>query len=386
MICAASVSTKIFATGQHAETSRFDRDPMQRSAALSSSSSLQVFVAALCLAVALAPTATADRRLQQTLQAPAPSPLSDLDFLVINGPADAPGPSVAASGPIENVSTTSVIPVDFPSTSDTDQMNFALNLEYLMAEFYSCAVTGKGVNSTIRGGGPASIGCQQANLTNATASIAVELADNEVKHILALREQLGSAAIPMPEVNVGSAFSAAAQIAFQNGGGVSESFSPYADDLSFLLGAFMLEEPTGFTYYEGAIQGISNRSTLIVIAKILGVEAAQSAALRTELYQNMNNVTKYGSKTVSQVVNNFGALRGLLGAGTGQGLTFNYDGVIGANLIAADGAGLAFARNPAQVEGIVLLGRGSTGGFFPNGLNGNLTKTINNGDNSAISA
>lgn len=104
-------------------------------------------LAALALAVAFAPCqAAADRHLLQTLSAPAPAPVLDIDFLAVNGPAGAPGPSVAASGPIENITTDGIIPVDFPSTSDTDQLNFALNLEYLLAEFYACAATGQGVD------------------------------------------------------------------------------------------------------------------------------------------------------------------------------------------------------------------------------------------------
>ena len=48
---------------------------------------------------------------------------------------------------------------------DAEILNFALNLEYLEAEFYACATTGKGIPTDLRGGGPASIGCTKANLT-----------------------------------------------------------------------------------------------------------------------------------------------------------------------------------------------------------------------------
>ncbi len=48
---------------------------------------------------------------------------------------------------------------------DTDILNFALNLEYLEAEFYACASSGNGIDASLRGGGPASIGCKEAKLS-----------------------------------------------------------------------------------------------------------------------------------------------------------------------------------------------------------------------------
>ena len=53
--------------------------------------------------------------------------------------------------------------------TDADILIFALNLEYLEGEFYACATTGLGLPDNLRGGGPASIGCEMANLTGSVA-------------------------------------------------------------------------------------------------------------------------------------------------------------------------------------------------------------------------
>ncbi len=40
---------------------------------------------------------------------------------------------------------------------------YLLNMEYLLAESYSCWATGTGIPDALRGGGPPSIGCQKLN-------------------------------------------------------------------------------------------------------------------------------------------------------------------------------------------------------------------------------
>lgn len=45
---------------------------------------------------------------------------------------------------------------------NAQNMVFLLNLEYLLANFYSCAVSGQGVAAALRGGGPAPAGCTRA--------------------------------------------------------------------------------------------------------------------------------------------------------------------------------------------------------------------------------
>lgn len=69
--------------------------------------------------------------------------------------------------------------------------------------------------------------------------IATELMSNEVNHVKLLRSALGSSAVAAPQLNVGSAFSEVLNAAL--GSPASPTFSPYTNDIFFLLAAFMFE-------------------------------------------------------------------------------------------------------------------------------------------------
>ena len=61
----------------------------------------------------------------------------------------------------------------------SDQRNqqmiaYLLNLEYLMAESYSCWSTGVGIPDSLRGGGPPSIGCQKMAFQDPLVAVRVE--------------------------------------------------------------------------------------------------------------------------------------------------------------------------------------------------------------------
>ena len=79
--------------------------------------------------------------------------------------------------------------------SDADVLNFALNLEYLEAEFYLRAVTGSGLRAADTGVNPgATTGGAQVNFTDpAIKAYAMEIAADELAHVQFLRMALTSA-------------------------------------------------------------------------------------------------------------------------------------------------------------------------------------------------
>ena len=243
--------------------------------------------------------------------------------------------------------------------SDADILNFALNLEYLEAEFYLMAVNGAGLPSTdIDGVGAtgAVIGGGTVPFkTPAILQYATGIANDELAHVEFLRSALGSAAVARPTIDLYNSFNTAALAAglIQPG----QTFNPFADEQSFLLGAYIFED-VGVTAYHGAAPLIQSKAYLAAAAGILAVEAYHAATVRTLLFQ-----MGQGDATAK-----ISALRAAAsGAKDDQGVVMN--GV--SNITPTDFNALAFSRTTTQVLNIVYLG-GASGnyGFFPQGLNG----------------
>lgn len=285
------------------------------------------------------------------------------DFDDDNG-TGTPGPSPSPSPSPSPTPGTGTI-------GDPEILNFALNLEYLEAQFYSFAAFGQGLPESLLGGAGTRgqvTGGRQVNFTdNVVRLYAREIAMDERAHVQFLRQALGSAAVAQPALNIAGdangAFTAAARAAGVIG--ANATFDPYASDENFLLGAFIFED-VGVTAYKGASPLITNKTFLDAAAGILAAEAYHAGLIRTVLYGK--GVQMPALRENSEKISN--ARDSLDGpSDLDQGVQRRGDQ---SNIVPADGNGIAFSRSPGQVLNIVYLTKmmAQQGGFFPAGVNG----------------
>ncbi len=268
------------------------------------------------------------------------------------------------------------------ANADVDILNFALQLEYLEAQFYSFAAFGTGLpQGSLSGTGTqgAVIGGRQVAFTDPLVRrYANEIAQDEVAHVNFLRTALGTSAVAQPAIDVGGtdpngAFSTAARAAGLVGPG--QAFDPYASDEAFLLGAFIFED-VGVTLYKGASPLVTSKVFLEAAAGLLAAEAYHAGLVRTVL--SAKGVAIPSLLTSADAISN--ARDSLDGASDlDQGISPTGTGNAAAsNIFPSDANGLAYSRSVAQGLNIVFLksGTGQTsGGFFPAGLNGNFRST-----------
>lgn len=225
-----------------------------------------------------------------------------------------------------------------------DVLQFALNLEYLEAEFYTYATTGKGIDAMgigIDGSGTPGVttGGSKVNFANNlvfSGAIAINIAEDERAHVTLLRGALAAAKITpvaKPAINL-------------NALGIG-----FANEAQFLTLARVFEE-IGVSAYGGAaaLPVVAQSPYIGTAARILATEAEHTGNIRLQ-------IARLGIPTTA------------------------IDGVdiipppSGNDFISADNTmGLTAVRTPGQVLFLAYgnMGNATAGGFYPNGVNGTI--------------
>lgn len=235
-----------------------------------------------------------------------------------------------------------------------DVLNFALNLEYLEATFYSFITQGADLPTPVlTGSGAVSGAPAKLVFTGPNASQITDMLNeiyfDELSHVRDLLSLVGSSAIARPALNL----SALGAITATNA-------------LSFAR----LFEDVGATAYAGAA-ALLQGANLTLAAQILAVESFHAGALRLTAVQNPT-IAAYVAADQLDVKTADPGSAALAAAGpTSSGAFFATAGT--ANASTAAPAGFAFTRTTSQVLAIVYGNNAagtSSGGFFPNGFNG----------------
>jgi hypothetical protein len=235
-------------------------------------------------------------------------------------------------------------PAQAQSTLDADVLNFALNLEYLTAEFYTQAATGASItlfdvhidgraSGTNPMAGGTVIGGKQLNFFSNdafTLDLIAEIATNERAHVTLLRDALGSAAIARPNLNLNA---------------LGFGFDSEHD----LLRASRILEEIGLSAYTSSIGLLKAPNHITLAGLLLGTEAEHAAGIRMQMVRlgiPIDPVDEFNRTSRSTASSN-------------RPLSINSDGLI-ANRTVGQILYRLFGKQGGDLKG----------GFFPAGLNG----------------
>ena len=259
------------------------------------------------------------------------------------------GIATAAVGALSVVETKSAEAQGGPTNTELAVLNFALNLEYLEAEFYTYAEYGYGIEragiatsgvatgSNSPTGGVTTGGSKVTYSNNLvfTPAIAHQIGSDERAHVVLLRSFLGGLAIAKPNINLGA-------LGFG-----------FGNENDFLKLSRIFED-VGVSAYGGAAYLLSTPLVIQTAARILAVEAEHVASVRTQIARlNVSTAALDGADIIPPP----------------SGTQLQYLSVNTAD-------GLPAIRSVPQVLNLAYGGAGLTsGGFFPSGVNGAFSGT-----------
>ena len=229
-------------------------------------------------------------------------------------------------------------------------MNYLLNLEYLEAEYYLRATTGSGLPAGLIGSSPGAVtgGAKVPFQTPFYSSVAAEFATIEQDHVQSLQGVLFSGAVSRPTINFTAGFQAVGSLS-----GIGSSFNPFADESSFLLGAFFLADLVSTAY--AGVFGVDSG----LLGSIMNVECYQGGVMRAIVISTGGTLLANATAIKNYRSTYGGGAETSLTAGT-QSWTALYT-ELGASAI----------RQPSSIlELLYESSTGVSGSFFPKKFNG----------------
>jgi hypothetical protein len=265
----------------------------------------------------------------------------------------------AASVGVSAISLVAAPSAEAQSTTEIDVLNFALNLEYLEAEFYTFAVTGKSITSfgigvdghasgqnpaaggTTTGGNKVSFSKEESLVEDLAAEIGVD----ERAHVALIRSALGKLAVARPNINLNA---------------LGFGFGSQSD---FLKASRMLED-IGVSAYSGAAGLLTTPGIITTAGRLLAAEAEHVGAIRAQVAR----------------------LKIATSAMDGADLAPPPSGKAGQLLSINKTNGLPATRTAGQVLFLAFGGKANVkqGGFFPTGLNGSITTSSDGATDSNL--
>lgn len=237
-----------------------------------------------------------------------------------------------------------------------DVLNFALNLEFLEATFYSYITTGNDLPAALTNGSGAVTGAPSALTFTGTNAQQItdmlnEIYFDEQNHVRELLAQVGSSGIVRPALNLA---------------GLGTITATTALSIARVL------EDVGATAYAGAA-ALLNGASLGLAAQILGTEGFHAGALRLVSIQNPSTAAYIQADSMDVKPADPGSAALSAAGPSANGAFFATAGT--ASATSSTPAGFAFTRTTSQVLAIVYGNAAagtSSGGFFPNGVNGTI--------------
>jgi hypothetical protein len=287
--------------------------------------------------------------------------------------------SISSSDPIcESPYPPHAIPI---AEGDVDLLQFAVNLEFLEAEFFLWAALGHGLDVVapqLVMGGPPPIGPQKANLDFLAENIITEFAYQEVGHLRALEKTVGLFPRPLLDLsphNFATLFDEAV------GYKLDPPFDPYRDSLSYMLGSYVIPY-MGLVGYVGANPLLIGYKTKRLLAGLLGVESGQDAVIRMYLYERAEEVVLPYNIKVAEFTTRISELRnrlakcGIKDEGIIVPLQLGAENRTDSNVLSADFYSISYKRTPGEILRVVYNTGDEhlPGGFYPHGGNGRIAR------------